>query len=58
MKNAAAMAVSAIMITSLLAKERTFALALQRWEGQRTIPNLLHLVTSGFFLAEDVAALG
>jgi hypothetical protein len=57
MKTALALAVGAITVLGLVSDERQFALAAWRWEHDRTPLNLLHMVTSGFFLAEDVAAL-
>jgi hypothetical protein len=57
MKTAVALAVGAIAVMGFISGERQFALAARRWEHDRTPLNLLHVVTSGFFLAEDVAAL-
>jgi hypothetical protein len=58
MKNAVAVGVGVLMATTLLTDARQTAIAFQRWERNRSLPNLLHVATSGFFLAEDVAALG
>jgi hypothetical protein len=57
MKTTLVLAVGAIALIGLVSDERQFALATRRWEHDHTPLNLLHLVTSGFFLAEDVAAL-
>ena len=58
MKNAVAVLVGAGMLCSLCADQRKFAIALQRLEHHRTLPNLLHAATFGLFVAEDIAALG
>lgn len=58
MRNASAAVMVILTVTTLLADERKFALALIRWRRDRSLGSLLHLATSGFFLAEDVAALG
>lgn len=57
MKTALAITVGAVMVTGLLSDAGRFALAARRWERDRSPASFLHLVTSGFFLAEDVAAL-
>ncbi len=57
MKTALALAVGTIAVMGLVSDELQFALAALRWERDRSAANLFHMVTSGFFLAEDVAAL-
>jgi hypothetical protein len=57
MKQIITIAVAIAATTTLLADERSFARALQRWQHDRSPSALLHLATSGFFLAEDLAAL-
>lgn len=57
MRNASAVAVAVLMASSLLADERQFVRAVTRWQRDRSLSSLLHLATSGFFLAEDLAAL-
>lgn len=57
MKTGFAVTMGVLMVMGLLSDERQFALAARRWERDRSLPNLLHLATSGFFLAEDAAAL-
>jgi hypothetical protein len=58
MKNVLAIATSIAMAGTLLADERSFALALIRWERRPCLVSAFHVATSGLFLAEDVAALG
>jgi hypothetical protein len=57
MKNFLAVGVAVAVATTLLSDERQFTQALIRWERTRSLPSLLHVATSGFFLAEDVTAL-
>jgi hypothetical protein len=57
MKNLIALAITVVGISTLLADERSFAVALQRWERDRSLASLLHVATSGFFLVEDASAL-
>jgi hypothetical protein len=57
MKQMITLAVAVATVTTLLADERSFARALQRWQHDRSPAALLHIATSGFFLAEDLATL-
>jgi hypothetical protein len=57
MKTVLAIAAGTIVITGLLSDTRRFVLASQRWERDCSAASFLHLATSGFFLAEDVAVL-
>jgi hypothetical protein len=57
MKQMIVLAVSIATITTLLADERSFARALQRWQHDRSPSELLHIATSGLFLTEDLATL-
>jgi hypothetical protein len=51
-------AVGAIAVANLLSDERSFGLAVTQWRRQRTAVTAFHLITSGLFLAADVARLG
>lgn len=57
-KNIVAAAVGAIALVTLLADERSFARALDRWQRRPSLVSAAHVATSGIFLAEDIAALG
>lgn len=57
-KNILAAAVGAMALVTLLADERSFARALARWQRSPSLVSAVHVVTSGIFLAEDIAALG
>jgi len=54
-KNALAVAVGVLAVMTVVSDERRFVRAAQRWERDRSLGSLLHLATSGFFLAEDLA---
>jgi hypothetical protein len=55
---ALAAAVAIMQAGVLLADSEKFARAAVRWQRDRSLGSLLHVATSGLFLAEDVAALG
>ena len=57
MKKAVIIAGSVVLVSGLLSDARRFALAEHRWQCDHSLPSLLHLVTSGVFLAEDAARL-
>ena len=57
MKKAVIIAGSVVLVSGLLSDARRFALAERRWQRGHSLPSLLHLATSGLFLAEDVARL-
>ena len=57
MRNVLAVATGVLMATTLISDEQQFMRAAQRWQRDRSLGSLLHLATSGVFLAEDVTAL-
>jgi formate hydrogenlyase subunit 3/multisubunit Na+/H+ antiporter MnhD subunit len=48
---------SVVLASGLLSDTRRFALAERRWQHDHSLLSLLHLGTSGLFLAEDIARL-
>jgi hypothetical protein len=58
MKNALAIAITAMAAMQLIADENDFRKAFLRWERNPCLVSALHVATSGLFLAEDIAALG
>jgi len=57
MKNALAVATTAIIAMQLIADENNLSRAFVRWQRNPCLVSALHVVTSGLFLAEDIAAL-
>lgn len=48
---------AALVVAHLASDEQRFALAVRQWKRKRTPGSLFHVVTSGVFLARDLAAL-
>jgi hypothetical protein len=57
MKETLVIAGGLVLVSGLLSDARRFALAERRWQREHSLPALLHLATSGLFLAGDVARL-
>jgi hypothetical protein len=57
-KHILAVAVGLLAVTTLLADERKFAAALAGWQRRPSVAAAFHVLTSGLFLAGDVATLG
>lgn len=58
MKNLLAAGIGVIALVNVFSDSDRFVMALKQWEQRKTPATLLHLATSGFFLARDLGALG